>query len=122
MKIFFTIFLTLSVLLQSISGSILVFKFQAQKKYIAEKLCENRNNPQKGCAGKCFLKKMLKKQEEAEKALPGSIKEKMEAAYILQIPFKIEFTESVLYSEPSYSYNFFIPASPFFKAIQPPRV
>ena len=122
MKILFNIFLSLSVLIQSISGSILVFKFQAQKKYIAEKLCENRDNPQKGCAGKCFLKKMFKKQEEAEKALPGSIKEKMEVAYILHFPAKIEFKGSVLYSEPEYSYIFFIPTSPFFKTIQPPRV
>ena len=120
MKIIFAISLTLTVLIQSISGSLLVFKFQAQKKYISEKLCVNRNNPSEGCAGKCYLKKMLKKQEAAEKALPGSIKEKMEVAYIFQNPTKIEFSTFNEYIKPTYFYNFSLTSSPSYSTFQPP--
>ena len=121
MKLLLSTILALIVLLQSISGTLLVVKYQVQKKYIAQKLCENRNNPSKGCAGKCYLKKMLKQAEEDEKSLPGSIKEKMESAYVLHVPFQISFNAIIPVKSAEYTYRFFIPQAPSFLDLQPPR-
>ncbi|RYY36392.1 MAG: hypothetical protein EOP46_06605 [Sphingobacteriaceae bacterium] len=41
--------------------------FEANKKYIAEKLCENKSRPWMNCNGKCYLMKKLKETEEKEK-------------------------------------------------------
>lgn len=41
--------------------------FEVNQKYIAEKLCENKNRPWMHCNGKCFLMKKLKLAEEKEK-------------------------------------------------------
>jgi hypothetical protein len=38
--------------------------YQANKAYIAQNLCENRNRPQKNCCGKCYLRKQMKKVED----------------------------------------------------------
>ena len=121
MKFIFTTMLALIVLLQSMSGTLLVVKYQVQKKYIAQKLCENRNNPSKGCAGKCYLKKMLKQAEEDEKALPGNIKEKMETSYVLQIPLLISFDSTIPAISPVYNYKFFVPQAPSIADFQPPQ-
>lgn len=38
--------------------------WEANRSYVAKELCENRNQPQKKCAGKCYLKKQLNKIEQ----------------------------------------------------------
>ena len=38
--------------------------FSANRNYIAKELCENKNAPEKKCAGKCYLKKQLNKIEQ----------------------------------------------------------
>ena len=40
--------------------------FQLRKDYIAENLCENRENVVMMCGGKCYLTKQLKKVEEKQ--------------------------------------------------------
>lgn len=42
--------------------------FKVNEKFIAAKLCENRNKPMLHCKGKCYLKKKLKQAEEKEKS------------------------------------------------------
>jgi len=41
--------------------------FEFNQKYIAEKLCVNKDRPWMHCNGKCFLMKKLKQVEEKEK-------------------------------------------------------
>ena len=122
MRLLLTLIVIVIVLIQSISGSLLVLKYESQKKYIAQKLCENRNNPSSGCAGKCYLKKLLKKNQEAEKALPGSIKEKMEVVYVITFPGPISFNGYFPQHDPEYFYLFTLPQSPLLSDFQPPRV
>ena len=55
------------MLLQSFSKVLIVIDYQANKAYIMEFLCINRDKPQRGCEGKCQLTKKLKQQEQAEK-------------------------------------------------------
>jgi len=54
-----------------------VIHFYVNQSDIATILCENRSNPSMRCNGKCYLKKQLKKAEEAEgnKQLPNTLKE-----------------------------------------------
>ncbi len=55
------------MLLQTFSKVLLVVDYQANKEYIMEFLCINRDKPELECEGKCHLAKNLKKQEDAEK-------------------------------------------------------
>ena len=55
------------MLLQSFSKVLIVIDYQANKAYIMEFLCINRDKPQLGCEGKCQLSKKLKEQAQAEK-------------------------------------------------------
>jgi len=104
------------------TGSLLVANYQIHKKQIAKTLCENRNKPSKGCQGKCYLKKQLKKAEQAEKSLPGSVKEKMEVAYTIVVPFEFSFDLPVFESSCTSYYAFYLSeASPSLDPY-PPRV
>jgi hypothetical protein len=38
----------------------IVIWYQANKNYIAQNLCENRDKPEMKCCGKCYLKKQLR--------------------------------------------------------------
>lgn len=120
-KILASIFLSLVILLQSVVGTLVMMHYQANKKYIASTLCENKNKPSKKCEGKCYLKKQLKKAEEAEKSLPGTIKEKMEAPYVMLAAFEINFSVDIPSVSHASNYTFFVPESHPFHDPHPPR-
>ena len=104
------------------TGALLVANYQIQKQQIAKTLCESRSNPSKGCEGKCYLKKQLKKAENAENSLPGSIKEKMEMAYTVQSPFQFIFSKTNAVIKHASDYTFFLPEQPAFLEPHPPCV
>lgn len=122
MKKLLPIFLASSILFQSLVGAFLVLSYQWQKKEIAATLCVNKNLPSKGCEGKCYLKKQLKKAEEAENTLPGIIKEKLEIAYTLQEPLHFSFYKIKITEKYNSFYSFFIPEQPTFSRPHPPSV
>ncbi|MBK1439887.1 hypothetical protein JHJ32_07825 [Parapedobacter sp. ISTM3] len=45
--------------------------YGANRQYIAQALCENRDRPERHCLGQCVLMKKLKKLEDKEKKGPG---------------------------------------------------
>lgn len=53
------ILLFFSVSYQSFVKLGVVIWYQINKEYIAQNLCENRNQPEKQCCGKCYLNKKL---------------------------------------------------------------
>lgn len=56
--------------------------YELNKSYIAEQLCENKNNPKLHCNGHCYLTKQLKKAEEDEQKQASKIsKEKEDFIY-----------------------------------------
>ena len=61
-----TILLLVVMLIQAFSKVFIVLDYQANKNYIAEFLCVNKNKPELHCEGHCYLKKELKKAEQAE--------------------------------------------------------
>jgi hypothetical protein len=56
------IWVLIAVLLQTFSAAIIVSDYLANKKFISEKLCENRSRPQLHCNGKCYLKKKIARE------------------------------------------------------------
>jgi hypothetical protein len=78
--------------------------FEANQKFIASSLCENKSRPWMHCNGKCYLMKKLKQAEEKEKkqeredqksryqeALPGSVV----TVNIIKSTFKVEYLPSI---------------------------
>ena len=64
------ILLIITVISSNLTRCFIFASFQLNRKYIAEKLCENRAKPIMNCKGKCYLKKQLaeekKKQQESQ--------------------------------------------------------
>jgi len=115
------LFLSIVILAQSVVGTLVVVHYQANKRYIAKTLCENRSKPNKKCEGKCYLKKQLKKAEEAEKTLPGTVKEKMESPCVILSPLELSFIHSAPPASHSSFYSFFIPEGSSSFEPHPPR-
>lgn len=61
------IVLLCALLVDNASRLLVTAAFNLNRSYIAEYLCENKNNPTLHCDGKCFLAKKLKEADEKEK-------------------------------------------------------
>lgn len=60
-------FLMIAILMLHSSSKVFIYMdFCLNRNYIAQNLCENRNNPDSHCAGSCYLKKELKKDSEQQ--------------------------------------------------------
>ncbi|MEJ8757230.1 hypothetical protein WG947_09505 [Pontibacter sp. H259] len=55
------------MLLQTFGKVLVLVDYQANKEYIMEFLCINRDKPQLNCKGKCQLTKKLKAQHDTDK-------------------------------------------------------
>lgn len=64
------------MLIQTFSKVLITLDYEANKAFIAEFLCINKSKPQLQCQGHCFLKKQLKKAEQAEQQTAGSNQKK----------------------------------------------
>lgn len=83
------------ILLQAGVKTIVVSNYLINKRYISENLCENKNDIQLKCEGKCHLKKQLLKEDKKEQTPINKVKEKIEFQ-ILQSSRHIDF--GVLYN------------------------
>lgn len=61
-----SILLLVSLLSANLSSVWVYMGFEANQKYIAKELCENRNKPEMHCNGKCYLMKKLKQAQDKE--------------------------------------------------------
>jgi hypothetical protein len=116
------IILLLGVMLtQAFAKFLLVMDYQANKEFITQFLCVNKSKPQMHCKGHCYLKKNLKKAEEAEKQ-STSQNQKADLTLFCQALFRI--------NQPAYSlqvsYTGFQPALYRFtslrKTFHPPQL
>lgn len=73
MKSLFALFLASLILLQPMLRFGIMLSFELNQKAIAKSLCVKKNIQGNTCQGKCFLKKQLKKAEEAEKKAASSL-------------------------------------------------
>lgn len=79
MKAFVAILLLAGILLQTSAKLAIIINFEANREYIAENLCENKDEPDSCCKGSCQLNKSLEEEEKQESSVPGTdIKEKFE--------------------------------------------
>ena len=98
--------------------------FKINQDYIAKVLCVNKDEPQKGCNGKCHLSKQMQQAEEKEqKQLPQSVKEKNDFVFYLCSSDMPEFinkpTKNILQFEYATTfYNFLFKE----KIFHPPRL
>ena len=72
MKIFTTIFLFITIFLQTFSNYIIQADFYMNRSYITENFCINRDKPMMHCNGKCYLTKKLKQQEKQDQQAPAA--------------------------------------------------
>jgi hypothetical protein len=77
----FAIVVLFGLLLQNFSQVIIMVKYKIDQAYIASVLCENRDNPEMHCNGKCYLRKQLKQDEQHQQNGTTS-KEKYEVSFI----------------------------------------
>lgn len=82
MRVFISIILSVSVLFQNLNSFFILANYQINKIGITAKFCENKNNPQLHCNGKCHLNKKLKEEDKKERSPISSIKDKNEIQYI----------------------------------------
>lgn len=74
------------LLLSSFNKELVVLSFTINRSYIAQNLCENKNNPNiPHCKGKCYLKKQLKKNSEENSKLPTKALEQYETLLYLLV-------------------------------------
>lgn len=78
MKTTLTIVLAFLILVQSFTRSFIYLNYEVNKDYISNVLCENKEDIEMHCEGKCHLKKELDKEEKNESTPAGSNKEKYE--------------------------------------------
>jgi len=72
----------ISVMLPSLTKTGILIDFKINQDFITEAFCINREKPMTTCNGKCYLSKKLKKAEEQEeKQVPISQKERLEVVY-----------------------------------------
>lgn len=67
--------MTLSLLVQVLSGSLIVLNYEVNQSYIIEKFCENTDKPQLKCDGKCHLAKQIKEDTDQKSETPASLSE-----------------------------------------------
>jgi hypothetical protein len=65
-----TIFLVITIAIQTFSKWIVILVYEMNKDYIANNLCVNRAKPSSCCKGKCFLRKKLALDEDQQQS-PG---------------------------------------------------
>lgn len=51
--------------------------YQVNQKYIAAKLCENRDKPWLNCNGRCYLMKKIKQAEDKERSTERQIQKSL---------------------------------------------
>src|SRR5262249_27530898 len=80
MRIFISILISLTILFQAVSKTVIAFQFVMNQREIAEKRCENKNKPAMHCNGHCVLKKQMNADEKRQHN-NAPLKEKYEVQY-----------------------------------------
>lgn len=70
--------------------------FELNQKYIATKLCENRNKPWLHCNGKCYFMKKLKQAQDREKSEEGQTQKSLIQQVFYSQPLAVKFHSHIL--------------------------
>lgn len=75
--------------------------FESNKRFIAEQLCEKRNEPFNTCKGQCQLKKMSQKAKDAS----TKVNENLKSDFICEYPIEVIFLDAPVLSDRPYCGN-----------------
>jgi len=81
-----------SLVFQSFQNFGLTALYQLNKKFVAEKLCENKSRPKMHCNGKCYLNKQLEKSAEEQSSNKLAPIKLQNLEYIVEAFFTINTT------------------------------
>ncbi|MFD1255472.1 hypothetical protein ACFQ3S_01580 [Mucilaginibacter terrae] len=70
--------------------------FEVNQKYIAAKLCENRDKPWLNCKGRCYLMKKVKQAEEKERSAERQIEKSLFQDACFPVSFTFKFHAKLL--------------------------
>ncbi|MEN8138122.1 MAG: hypothetical protein ABFR62_06795 [Bacteroidota bacterium] len=91
--------------------SIPFFEYITNYEYISQELCENKDNPEMGCNGKCYLIKKTRALAEDQEEKEATISERLSleyfafdyALYSEEKDFDIELKDNFIYQEHDYN-------------------
>jgi hypothetical protein len=95
--------------------------FELNQKYIATKLCENRNKPWLNCKGRCYLMKKVKQAEEKERSAERQIEKSLFQDACFPVSFTFKFHAQLLQQLPE-RYQIMQPRQVSQSLLRPPRV
>lgn len=95
--------------------------YKANQKYIAEKLCENRDKPWLNCHGRCYLMKKVKQAEEKERSTEREIQKSLFQDAVVTTDFAFSFHAELLQQINS-RYALMHPKQVAFALFHPPQV
>jgi hypothetical protein len=123
MRLFISYLLLFSILLPTFSPWGTIAYFRLNRDYIARVLCENRERPQLKCNGKCYLAKMLKKQQDKQNEDTTEMVRNLPVLQLFsQALFSFRFRDK-MWNEKQASFNpyqFSGYSSPKFRLLKPP--
>ena len=120
MKRFAWFLLMLCAVVQPMSKTATCLLFQANRAYISQYLCEQRQQPDSACKGSCYLKKQLKKSE--KQSSPTRERQPLQDMVFLAEAFRLQevlFVAATQAKEPIYTLQVY--ASPAFCIFHPPK-
>lgn len=115
MRLSISIWLYLSlaaVIMQSFTAPLIFVSFELNRDYIASNLCINRELPESGCDGQCFLMKKLKQSQQDEGTERPVVKREMAwqlCSAISDKPVLLPLRQSLIPASP---YEAFLTAYP----------
>jgi hypothetical protein len=95
--------------------------YEVNQKYIAEKLCENRDKPWLNCNGRCYLMKKIKQAEEKEKSAERQVQKNLFQDACFTASFAFKFHAQLLQQFPE-RYLLMSPQQVGKSLLRPPRV
>lgn len=85
-KEFTTLLLVTFITVESTGKGGILISYFANKQYIAENLCVNKNNKNLHCNGKCYLIKQLKEAEKKEQSPAQPVSKMYDEELIMDLP------------------------------------
>ncbi|MEO8146871.1 MAG: hypothetical protein ABI723_04490 [Bacteroidia bacterium] len=119
MKKIISIALLFGIIFQVFSNAFIIAGFEINQKYIAEKLCVNKDKPMMHCNGHCQLKKHLNEEDKNQTSAPANPKETFESCFCNELK-QFRFFDSPLLSIVTTFYNSALPSQTVQPVFHPP--
>ncbi len=120
-KRFLALLLTVLIICANFTRLFIYAGYEVNQKYIAEKLCENRNKPWLNCHGRCYLMKKIKQAEEKERSTEREIQKSLFQDAVVTTGFTLNFQAELLQQINSH-HELMQPQQVAFDLFHPPQI